>query len=99
MYRAMSFCSFDGFPAAATCLSRRLVRLRQASGQHEQRDLPLGPPLVGGAVGIGRHGSLPPERLLGAGDLARGVVAPGPAVLQLDVRVGDDVVVPDRVVA
>ena len=53
--------------------------------------------LVVGVVGEGGDGALPPLRLLVAGDLAGDHVLRDRAVLQLDVRVGDEVVVPDRV--
>src|SRR5665647_2592692 len=65
--------------------------------EHEDRDLPRGPCLVARVVLPDGAGALPPQVALGAGDLARGVVALDRAVLQLHLRVGDHVVVPDRV--
>ena len=65
--------------------------------EHEDRDDPGGPLLVLGVVGVGGHGALPPLRPLVAGGLAGDHVHPDRTVLQLDVRVGDEVVVPDRV--
>ena len=50
-----------------------------------------------GVVGPRLDGPRPPRRLLVAGDLARQVVAGDGAVLELDVRLLDEVVVPDRV--
>ena len=66
-------------------------------GQDKDGDLAVGLLLVVGVVRVGGHGAVPPGGLLVAGDLAGGVVALDRAVLQLDVRVGREVVVPDGV--
>src|SRR5690606_15313966 len=63
--------------------------------EHENGDLAVGLLLVLRVIGPDRDGTVPPELLLLAGDLARGVVGDLRAVAQFDVRVVLDVVVPD----
>ena len=65
--------------------------------EHEDRDHPLGLRLVVGVVRPGGDGALPPLGPLVAGDLAGDHVLVDRPVTQFDVRVGDEVVVPDRV--
>src|SRR5664280_1814946 len=65
--------------------------------EYEDRDLAVGLALVVRVVRIRRDRAIPPERLLLTRDLAGGHVLTNGTVLQLHVRVGDHVVVPDRV--
>ena len=82
--------SVAGQPSgSAVGLDRRL--------EDEHRDLPIGLLLVLGVVRIGLDRPLPPLGFLRPGQQARHPVALGRSVLQLDVRVGHQVVVPDGV--
>ena len=79
--------------------ARRVSRPpRSARLEHEDRDLPLGALLVVRVVREGGHGGGPERRALGVvGDLARAELHHLGAVAQRDVRVGAQVVDPDRV--
>ena len=65
--------------------------------EHEHRDLTAGPGLVRGVVGPRLDGADPPADPLITARLARPKIVPGRAVLELDVRVRLQVVVPGRV--
>src|SRR5215218_4175313 len=85
--------------------TRRLVlpacRLRVLRLCHrredEDGDLPRRLLLVVGIVRVGGHSAVPPHRLLLARDLPCAVVAFECSVLQLDVRVLLEIVIPDGV--
>ena len=78
--------------------SERVAQIAPVGGlQDEDRDLPVRLLLVVGVRRVRGDGPLPPLGLLRAGDLAGRHVLLDRAVLELDMRVGLDVVVPDRV--
>src|SRR5215467_16187973 len=64
--------------------------------EDENGNLAGGPLLVFGVRRVGGHRALPPPRPFLPGDLAGDHVLPAGAVLELDERVGAEVVVPAR---
>ncbi|GAA3189662.1 hypothetical protein GCM10020255_087990 [Rhodococcus baikonurensis] len=65
--------------------------------EHEHRNLTIGLRLIVGVVGVRSDSALPPDRLLVAGDFTSNQVEDLRRVTQGDVRIGLDVVIPDRI--